>query len=681
MKRIEREAKGQEADATDDEDNILPPTYTDEPHHDVDDRIGSKYASRSRAYVEAERVLRNESVRRRFDQARTVFVEQDDDADDSIDEVPGGFARFTGPDRTEAIMHYNINSLAEAVLEVERTPSPPPEAPKPQVIPNEHAELLMMLADASAQQSQNSGMLNSQYAEQPQQQLPPTPKQRKTPVIKEENTKQTSSMYDAPEGHSLMSSQAPYSSPIKASQQSSDHVPEPASSNYTREAENAKNTNPPRVSTHRIMDILNDDQEVLVSRPREPQPSPRRSNVGQYNTPSQNALRVDAIVHKEDRPVDQALMDALGGTLPPPSDLPSSPLSSSQPWQKPNITLSSGNEDALRRRDPLRRLREMLDKKAREHGKEPPDRTQPEYWTKPEYVQYRNSLGRSEGEHERPGIIQYDPTRPSAGMYSAPPSNAPAYADATRRGSQDQGSSHWEHDRRMSATQMPQQPVASPYQSSAPHPYQGDMNKRATSPRVHHSPYAPPPGTLPLPPKSSGPPQSATINFRFAHYEPAPPRQSFPPPSPSYPPTSHAPPGPPQSQYSPGYPPPGYQSGYIPPPGSFQAPPPPPPSSTLPPLPPLKIHQYGGQPILPANMAPPPQSGPPMTFVGQPTSSQAFSPPQSQPAGPHYEQREGQGERPPEPQSRPRRQYRSYHAPGTQFRSYQGPQETRRRGG
>jgi hypothetical protein len=98
----------------------------------------------------------------------------------------------------------------------------------------------------------------------------------------------------------------------------------------------------------------------------------------------------------------------------------------------------------------------------------------------------------------------------------------------------------------------------------------------------------------------------------------------------------------------------------------------------------LKIHQYGGQPILPANMAPLPHSGPQMTFVGQqPQQQSAYSPPQSQPPRPQYEpHREGQpGERPPEPQQRPRRQYRSYHAPGTQFRSYQGPGEGRRRGG
>ena len=638
-------------------------------------------------------MLGNESVRRRFDQARAAFVEKDADANDSIEDASGGFARFTGPDRAEAIIHYNISTLAEAVLEVERTPSPQPEVAKIQVIPNENASLLMMLADLSVQQSQPHGIQISQYTEhQTQQQQPSAHARRTTPTIEEELTKQISPVYASPEIPLLMPSQTPHGSPMKVSQTATSQAQDtprlvPNGFNPTKESEGAKNAKPARVSTHRIMDILNDDQEVPVSRQREsqtlaqePNTPSTRHNVSQHNTPSQSALRVDAIVHKEDRPVDQALMDALGGTLPPPGNLSPSLPPNSQPWQRPNVGPSSESEDALRRRDPLLKLRDLLDKKAREHGREPPDRTQPEYWTKPDYTRLRTSLPGNIAEQERTGVVQYDPTRPSAGLYSASPSTTSAYAETARRESQDQGATPWERDRRMSASQVPQQPAAPSYQPVAPQPYQSELNKRAATPPTHPNPYALPPGSLPLPPKPPGPPPSGPINFRFAHYDPAPPRQSYPPPSPSYPPASHAPPGPPQSQYAPGYTaPPGYQGGYVPPPGSFQAPPPPP--LNLPPFPPLKIHQYGGQPILPANMAPPPQSGPLMTFVDQSAPPPAFSPPQSQLPGPHYEQRESTGDRPPEPQSRPRRQYRSYHAPGTQFRSYQGPGENRRRGG
>lgn len=695
MKQIEREIMVQAADATDDEDNVLPPTYTDEPRYDVDSRIGSKYASRSRAYVEADKELQDDARRKRFNEARGAFVKQDEDADDSIQDSVDGFARFSGPDRSEAVAHHNITFLADAALEIERTPSPEqPKVPMVQVIPNEHASLLMMLADLSAQQPHKDNTQDLQsHNQQAQHQIQP-PLCATTPIIKQEPPRQISPITAPPGIPLVMPSQAAHSSPIKPSQPAVDLTQEASnqkfgSLNVEKEIDAPKQTTQARVSTHRIMDILNVDQEVPVSKSREVQPSVRepstpsgRNVASQHNTPSQNALRVDAIVNKEAPPIDQALMDALGGALPPPSNPPSSPPSNAQLWPRSSVGPSSESEDALRRRDPLRKLRELLDRKAREHGREPAERSQSEYWLKPDHTRFRHSLPGNMPEQERTSVAQYDPTRPSAGLYGASLGTVIGYNPANRRGSQDQGPSHWERDRQMSGSQAPQHVTTSPYQGSAPQLYQGEHIKSAQTPPTHQSPYAPPPGSLPLPPKPPGPTPSGPINFRFAHYDPAPSRSAYQPSSPSYPPASHAPLVPPPPQYAPGY---GgtsvYQGGYVPPPGSFQAPPPPP--SSLPPYPPLKIHQYGGQPILPANMAPPPQSGPPMTFVGPPAPPPAFSPPQGQPPGPHYEQREGQGqgERPPEPQSRPRRQYRSYHAPGTQFRSYQGPGENRRRGG
>jgi hypothetical protein len=135
-------------------------------------------------------------------------------------------------------------------------------------------------------------------------------------------------------------------------------------------------------------------------------------------------------------------------------------------------------------------------------------------------------------------------------------------------------------------------------------------------------------------------PPSAPIEYGFAHYNPAPPRQPYinvwkapileakPSAAPAGPPkpvqaTLPKPPGPPPSvpvklktsssrppHYTPGYSDraPTYLGNYVQPPGSLQAPPPPPSSIGPAPYPPLKIHQYGSQPILPANMALPPQS-------------------------------------------------------------------------
>ncbi|KAH7073862.1 hypothetical protein BKA63DRAFT_41768 [Paraphoma chrysanthemicola] len=673
MKRIEREMKGEEANATDDEDNVLPPTYTDEPHHADEDRIGSKFASRSRAYVEADRELQDDSKRKKFDLARAAFVVADEEADDSIGDVASGFARYAGPDRAEAIAHYNITTMADAAEELERTPTPLPEIPKVQPIPNAQAFDLMMLAELSAQHSQGLATNHAQASNQQSQHQQEPQARIATPTIKMELTRQVSPI-NAPVP---MPSQAAHSSPIKATQPAVQPTQQTPHSEPNGVPEVAKNSTPARISTHRIMDILNNDQDVPVFRSRELQPpapepstpSRREAAHAQHDTAAQSAPRPDTAGDNTEKPVDQALMDALGGR---PSEPPPTPPQTYLPWQRQSVAPPHReSEETTRRRDPLQKIRDLLDRKAREHGREPSDRSH--YRSSNSFLPRVSSM---QAAQDRQDVAGYDPARPSAGLYGASPSVGPAFPQPGRRGSQDHG--HWERDRRMSGSQAPQQPSQSPY-SNPPQLHQGEHSRTNPSPSAHQSPYVPPAGSLPLPPKPPGPPPP--VNFRFAHYDPAPPRPTYPPPSPTYPQGSHPPQlGPPQ--YPSGYAT-AYQPGYQPPPGSFQAPPPPP-GSSIAPYPPLKIHQYGGQPILPANMAPPPHSGSQMTFVGQqPQQQPAYSPTQGQPPRPQYEtQREGQpGERPPEPQQRPRRQYRSYHAPGTQFRSYQGPGEGRRRGG
>lgn len=684
MKQIEREMKGEEADATDDEDNVLPPTYTDEPHAEVDDRIGSKYASRSRAYVEADRALEHESIRRRFDRARIAFVEADEDADDSIEDLPGGFAHYAGPDRKTAIAHYNIASLADAALEVERTPSPPPKVQDAPVISNEHATLLMILADASSQCTRPNDAQSSAKEIATQQPLSQSPPRAPTPEIKQELPRQTSPILPPSDIPLIMPSQAAHSSPVKSNQSTPVAYPKPNTLNNVEKSISTETATPARISTHRIMDILNDDQEVPVSKLREAQPAAAEQGISaladkelarkQVTSPKSNTHLSETAATRDDPPVDQALMDALGG--PSQTSNPStSPSTHHRTWQPPNTEPPREAEESLRRRDPLQRIREMLDRKARENGRDPPERSQ--YWRTPPYA----GMATGQSTQERSDVAGYDPQRPSTGLYESSPTVGSAYVPVGRRPSHDQGAAQWEQDRGMSGSQSSQQPTASPYASaSTPHGYQADHHRPGPNSPTHQSPYAPPTSSMPLPPKPPGPPPAGPINFRFAHYDPAPGRQSYPPPSPSYAPASHPSHAPPPPQFAPIYGSPPYQVGYVPPAGSFQAPPPP---SGLPSYPPLKIHQYGGQPILPANMAPPSQVGTaPMTFIGQPAPPPAFSPPQGQHPGPHYEpQREtAQGERASEPQSRPRRQYRSYHAPGTQFRSYQGPGENRRRG-
>jgi hypothetical protein len=687
MKQIEREMKGEEADATDDEENILPPTYTDEPHHAVEDRIGSKYASRSRAYVEADKELEDDARRKRFNQARAAFVAANEDADDSIDNVSGGFARFAGPDRDEAIAHYNLTSIADAAIELERTPTPRVEVPEVPVLPNAQAVDLMMLAELSAQQTRHASSHGILDPDEHSLNQEAQPERIATPPHFQDPNSQMS----PPNIASLLPlpSQVVHRSPVKASPVAVQQAQDVAHSELNGVTEVSRDTMPARVSTHRIMDMLNNDQDVPIFRSRESQPpqlppqepntpSRREAVVNQHDTPSHDApLLPDPSVDGSEQPVDQALMDALGGR---PSE-PPSPPATRQPWQRQTTVPASAPvpareaEEAPRRKDPLQKIRELLDRKARELGREPPERG-PYTWNPP----FLPRMSSMQAAQERPDVTGYDPTRPSAGLYSASSSAAPSYTQAVRRESHDHGVSIWERDRRTSGSQAAQQPSQSPY-SNPIQPHQGEHNRTASNSSSHQSPYALPPGSLPLPPKPPGPPPP--VNFRFAHYDPAPPRPSYPPQSPTYPPGSHPPPlGIPPSQYTPSYHS-SYQGGYVPPAGSFQAPPPPP---NLAPYPPLKIHQYGGQPILPASMAPPPHAGPHMAFHGQqqpPPQPMAYSPPQAQQPRPQYEppREEQPRERPPEPQHRPRRQYRSYHAPGTQFRSYQGPSENRRRGG
>ncbi|KAL5114995.1 hypothetical protein ACEQ8H_007104 [Pleosporales sp. CAS-2024a] len=752
MKQIEREMKGDDAGATDDEDNVLPPTYTDEPHHDVEDRIGSKFASRSRAYVEADRELEDDARRKKFALARAAFVAKDEDADDAIGDAAGGFACFIGPDRAEAIAHHNLMSMADAAVELERTPTPRIQTQLP-VIPNAQAVDLMMLAELSSQQTHDNAIQKIlQPPQQAQDQALPAPRVA-TPPVAQGLTRQASSI-DEPQPINT-SPQAAHQSPVKPI-----HALTEPSHQTSRPDLNgiplvAKETLPARVSTHRIMDILNDDQDVPVFRSREAQPAkppqalqpsqptqtsrfpqhsqsshhpqmpnpqqlsqslqpllpsqtsqlpqssqppgtpPRHATaVSQPNTPSHGEVpdvnpsisnenaSLDASIENE-QPVDQALMDALGGR---PSE-PPSPLVHSRPWSRQSAAPLREAEEPPRRKDPLQKIRELLDRKARENGRKPPDRSPYRMSGGPSFMPRMPSM---QPAQERQDVAGYDPTRPSAGLYGLPSSTAPSYSApsaAARRESQDHGLPHWDRDRRMSASQVSQQPNQSPYNNPPPQPHQAESSRTTSISSAHQSPYTLPPGSLPLPPKPPGPPPP--VNFRFAHYDPAPPRPSYPPASPTYPPSSHAAAAlsSPQYQHNHHLP---YQGGYIPPPGSFQAPPPPPPSH-LTPFAPLKIHQYGGQPILPASMAPPPpsivgshthyhsqqssfQHAPPAPYSG---SQGPPPPPQQQYEAPRGDESHA-GER-PEPQQRPRRQYRSYHAPGTQFRTYSGPKQGPRR--
>ena len=127
----------------------------------------SRFASRSRAYVETERVLDKEIVRHELHRQQRVFEEQNDDIDDAARTIPIGFARFNGPDRAEAIAHHNVSKLVDAAFELEKTPQPEPS----KVIPNEQANALFILASVSADRPQEAVVKDEQQP-QPKIALP-----------------------------------------------------------------------------------------------------------------------------------------------------------------------------------------------------------------------------------------------------------------------------------------------------------------------------------------------------------------------------------------------------------------------------------------------------------------------------------------------------------------------------
>jgi hypothetical protein len=712
------------------QDHIIAPTRVEFPTVVDDDRLGSKFASRSRAYVETERLLDEDILRKRFDQGRKAFVAKDEDADDSLEDIPGGFANFAGPDRAEAIAHWNFMRLVDAAADVESTP---PTI----IIPNEQADALFLLASLSADVPRGAPPQEKQH---PHEMAAPPDELRRasSPVEVFESTSASAVTAPEPKDFFVEASYERYPQKDKASLLKMNGV-------HPLKEPLPPGKETPARSTHRVMDMLNDDADVPVSKIRESRPlayehtptasTPRRASASHGATPLRSGLHggPDMNIHRREHPTGRNLTGFQAASLLPNSDAPPSSPSTHRYGTERTPRMpghSTGmSEESLRRRDPLTAVRAMLDAKALAEGRIPPSMrpNQSDHTRKAPTDRERTQMAAPPPSrnfspsraHDKQDTANKDMRRPSVGGYTASPSaphlsynQSPTVAPAhppSRHSSQDVTSSQWGHTRSLSGSQATQSYVNSP-----PQPYQLEPNRPGIDPPPHQSPYSmnsvPQPSSTnsSLPPKPPGPPPSGPINFRFAHYDPAPPRPYPSPhssvyPAASYPP-QYGPPPPPQPPHYGGPTsyngPPAYHSGYVPPPGSFQAPPPP--TSAMTPYPPLKIHQYGGQPILPANMAPPPphshlhshsqpqqQPQPPMSYAPQPPPSAGYSPQQQQsmpPRNPSFDQgsnvpRDVQGERSLEPQNRQRRQYRSYHAPGTQFRSYQGPEPGRRRGG
>ena len=673
-------------------------------------------------------MIQEEDLRALFDRQRKDFMQQNEDLDDSITNIPGGFATFSGPDRTDSLAHYKVAALVDAAAELERIP---PEPPK--VIPNEQADALFLLASLSSERSH-------ELLVQKQEQYTLPPPQVTTPAQQIDIQRHMSPFAPLSTASTVMSLETGKSSPLRPTDVKDylRQIAVPATpiveihgTPIKQEPLLVKSMTPSRASTNRIMDLLNDPQEVPTSKPRDAEPPIKNTSSSSKPAPafvparseglnqSQQApqygiIRMDALLHNERH--DPYPRPKSAGVEEAPQRRSQSPVQKDQFWSSSNLRRPSEPLGLGDGRNPLDRIKLMLERKAERNRTQPRDdvsgrdgRSDP--------AMRRASIDRPGmappfsrpfSPSERPTTGR-DSRKPSVSAYSPTPSNALLQYEQSprdrqlsynpqhhRQDSLDHGSrSQWEPNRRSSGSQAPPSQPSSQYADSPRQTYVPDFGGRpGPTPPARQSPYAPPSAPHLPPPSSTIPskPSAPPTVYRFAHYDPAPPKAwpsqqpvTYAPPS--QPPSTSAPPHP--SQYPNPYPSQSQYQGYVPPPGSFQAPPPPPQLNASTPYPPLKIHQYGGQPILPANMAPPPPHSAPPYNQSPPTPvySQPAHPPHSSPqlSRAPFEIPHAPGppalvpphER-PDNGPRPRRPYRSYHAPGTEFRSYQGPNQRRR---
>ncbi|KAF2118713.1 hypothetical protein BDV96DRAFT_610686 [Lophiotrema nucula] len=699
MKQMQREMKRVNGEATDDEENIVEPTHMEFPALNDDDRLGSKYASRSRAYVETERLLEEDEHRDKFSHVLKSFIDRDDDFETgSVQEVPDGFATFTGPDRTEGVAHRGLMSLLDASTAVEQESFLPKESP---VVRSEQADALFLLASISADQPPAT-------SEQQKQPYYAAPSQTATPVHQTELQRQVSPFPLTTNSSDAVAADTAKESSLRPAVEL---TPKQNVNGLLIEhpTEMPKQVTPARTS-HRISDILNNDQDSVPApaeartrtHERTPSMTPsRRQSISQQPTPSRaDPLRLESIMHNQDQPL-------IHKRSVPEETVPStvkSPTQSTPYWPDRSSTADEP------KKNPLVRIREMIER------------------ANAEKVEHQRLA--AEAVPERPSQQQQGHRQESQGSHRSSYTQSPSMSRSYLPGPSPRLSSNLAPGPSPNITpallqgQSPNMPYAQSYAPSpnmppahsyAPSPNMAPAQSYTPSPNMaqaqSHGPPAPPAPPAPQEPprrESLNPPRNQPAatptapakptNFRFAHYDPAPVNRPYPPPPPGWkPPNASAPPSvptpaPPPQHYPNPYngppPPPGYgypsyppqppqgytvvahQPGFVPPPGSFQAPPPPP----------LKVQQYGGTPILPASMAPgapAPASQGPSTFaqgyVGVPVNEHG-QPVYDMPSPPRRN-------RPPTPQPRPRRQYRSYHAPGTQFRTYQGPDVKRKPNG
>ncbi|KAI9697713.1 MAG: hypothetical protein M1820_007700 [Bogoriella megaspora] len=690
---LREQQKEEDGGATDDEEGgIVPHTKKRLPNGELKPLLYPEYWSRSRYFVETERLWDENEERRDFTNG---VAEADEDA---LKVQPGINTRFAGEeDRQVARATLSISNLAHAAQAVEEgLPEPPPP---PQHIANRDATALQALAAIAETQP---------------------------PAIKPPQKPEEIHPEPPPAMQEMIMSSKPMNAPVQPPTQEkpgsvyvkwrldSHRKPKTGQTNGVRANRREMAANSPANS--KIHDLLNQEHGIdriaplgarfpktsedegrplaqippFPQRPPSPQRMPterhpsiqsypghgRRLSFTQHPGLKPNELTAMPTVQEIPHTFQEPRRDSRvfeGPALQPAAQFPSeekreyyqTPYREESPERAPMPppSMQHVSNTTRRGRASSGSVSGLASPAAPSHSKRSPGPVQ----------NWAGRRGSTEQRHH------YEDRRASfdAGHHRPPPPEAmppifhPPHHE--RRDSEDQG----QRSRAM----------------SQPYPYPGHQPPppHAQPPYgTHYGPPGPPPGSLagPSPGAPPGAPPGPPPPPPYSHYPPTGSSAPFVPPPPRY--TSHGPLGPPppppnlppvttqpytasytQSQGLPPPPPPptfqNYPPPSRPPPSPFQpshappnyeqphAPPPampryqahPPPAPSVLPSSQVPSQQFGGQPILPANLDPR-YSQPAPTTQGQPPPSPAFAQ--------YHHWGNGQQGQPPPPQRRRRRQ-------------------------
>ncbi|KAI9689410.1 MAG: hypothetical protein M1822_010061 [Bathelium mastoideum] len=683
---MRKDDKQQDEDATDDEDGgLIPLTKHRYPNGDLESISDPRYASRSRYFMETERLWDEREERLQFAKDLSQPGEK------FTPKPPGKFATYHGPDREVALATLNVSNLARASQAVEEGHPEPPKH-----IENSAATALQALASAA-----ESAPLATKPPKKPV--LPPQPP---APLMSQEIITPSRPPNLAPQS----STQEKPGSVYVKWRLESHKKPRPSQTNGVRSAKKEATTRSPA----KISELLNQEQAEdrhahIVARPsktseddaplmgqipplRQKSPSPPRMPVerrGSTQAGPERGRRHSTTHHPGQRPNEPATVPI--GSERTQIQMLQEPLRENRPPDRPMLQPAAQFPNEPRR--------EYYQTPYRERS---PERAP----MPPPAIQHVSGAHRRTRTSSGSASALASPVTPGPAEQSPVPGPTwPVHHGVERSGyAKDRRSSADSSHQRRPPAAMP--PILHPSQPEPNRSQEPGYQARVPS---HSYPYAStqPPPNPPPPPFASQyapPPPPPHIHWPQAgsstSYVPPPRRYSGhgplgpPPPPPNLPPATTQPYPQGYTQTLPPHPPAPAYTGYTsqPPPPPSLPPPPPPPNyaqapppagapyqpyphlapQPQPPIPPQYTQQFGGTPILPANLDPrhnpnphPPSHPAPQPHHTAPPPQQSQAPSQPLPPPPP----------PPAQQPQYQQQHQSHHQQQQHHQQHQQHQQ------